>query len=169
MTRLTAAILFVAGTLVAPPVAAEVPAALAPYMTADEFRAAGLHRLTPDELRNFEALFLRGREPAAARAEPPMPAEPPAPLDDPRLFGFGNFGADTARVEARLIGQFNGWRVGTRFPLDNGQVWEATAGEPFRPVRPLDSPSVTIRRMAFGSFLLRVDGSNATVRVRRVE
>lgn len=196
------------------PAYAEVPAPLAPYITADEFRAAGLHRLTPEELERFERWFLHtvGAETAvAAEGAPTHDAEPEAELETeleaaleaeleaerrqlaeerralaeerqrleqaaaepdkehPGLFGFGALATSTPEIEAHLDGTFTGWSPGTRFRLDNGQVWESVGGDGFRPVRPLERPGVTIRRAAFGSFILRVEGYNASVRVRRIE
>ncbi|MCA1799140.1 MAG: hypothetical protein LC632_06670 [Xanthomonadaceae bacterium] len=194
MTRYALMTLLLLVVAAATPAYAEVPVPLAPYISADEFRAAGLHRLTPEELERFEHWFLRavGAEPAiAADAAPDLEAErqqlvaerraleeernrlavqaEKPDVDHPGLFGFGSLAARTPEIEATLDGSFTGWSRGTRFRLDNGQVWETVSAERFRPVRPVERPAVTIRRMAFGSFMLRVEGYNASVRVRRIE
>lgn len=169
MTRYALLTLLLLVIAAAAPVHAEVPAPLAPYITADEFRAAGLHRLTPEELERFEHWFLRtvGADTTATTVDATVDTAPD--IEHPGLFGFGALAARTPEIEATLDGSFTGWSRGTRFRLDNGQVWETVSAERFRPVRPVDRPVVTIRRMAFGSFMLRVEGYNASVRVRRIE
>ncbi len=70
-------------------------------------------------------------------------------------------------ITAYVVGGFSGWEPGTVFRLDNGQAWELQGSARFAyggPNRP-----VTIRRGAFGSFMLSPDGLNRSVRVRRVE
>lgn len=78
-----APILVAIGLLLAGPVIAQdrdVPSALRPYMSAEEFRAAGLHRLSPVELAQFQAWFVRtmrdqGQDPMARRERPPESPE----------------------------------------------------------------------------------------------
>lgn len=71
------------GLLLTGPVIAQdrdVPSALRPYMSAQEFRAAGLHRLSPVELAQFQAWFVRtmreqGQDPMARRERTPESPE----------------------------------------------------------------------------------------------
>lgn len=202
-------VLVLAAWLIASPAAAdEVPASLAPYMTVDEYRAAGLHRLTPaerasferwlldtlgvddgpadataaierpdleaerralaDEQRRLEAELAAARRELEAERRAASTRQEPDP-DDPSQFGFGGFATGVSAIEARLPGRFTGWMPGTRFELDNGQVWESIGSDTFSPVSPIDSPTVTIRRRMLGAFMLRVEGYNASVRVRRIE
>jgi hypothetical protein len=70
-------------------------------------------------------------------------------------------------IRSRLIGEFAGWRGNTEFRLENGQVWRQA--EEGRLVYEADAPLVTIRRGAFNSYRLSVEGVNRTVRVRRIE
>lgn len=153
----------------APAQADAVPPALTPYITADEYRAAGLHRLSPSELEAFERWFLRAVGAFDAERERLEAAVAQPDTENPALFGFGAMAERTPEVSASLDGTFTGWSRGTRIRLENGQVWEVVEGATFRPVRPVERPAVTVRRAAFGSFLLRVDGYNASVRVRRIE
>jgi hypothetical protein len=58
----------------------------------------------------------------------------------------------------------------TRFRLENGQVWRQNeAGYLYRPDKSRSNPEVTIRRSMFGSYLLKIDGFNSSVKVERVE
>ncbi|NIW23919.1 MAG: hypothetical protein GWN29_04770 [Gammaproteobacteria bacterium] len=70
-------------------------------------------------------------------------------------------------IQSRLIGEFTGWRGNTTFTLENGQTWRQAEGG--RLVFRADAPLITIRRGAFGSYRLTVEGVNRAVRVRRVE
>ena len=72
-----------------------------------------------------------------------------------------------ASITANVIGGFAGWNADTVFELDNGQVWQQSTSGRFEYAGP--DRTVTIRRAAFGSFLLSPEGLNRSVRVRRVE
>ena len=166
--------------------ARDVPAALQPYMTQEEYRAAGLHKLNPAELAQFQAWFVRtveGQElspPAAAQA-PARAAESAAPAaeaaDIPRRAGrteserlFGNEQLENVReIVARMEGTFEGWDGPTRFRLDNGQVWETVERIRFTPLAPIPNAKVTIRRGAFNSYRMQVEGYNRWYQVKRIE
>lgn len=51
--------------------------------------------------------------------------------------------------------------------MTNGQVWSQIDGRAPRTIR--EGASVTIRRAAFGSFLLAADAGGAAIRVRRTQ
>jgi len=53
------------------------------------------------------------------------------------------------------------------FRLENGQVWRQADSD--RLAYAADSPLVTIRRGAFGTYRLTVEGLNRSTRVRRIE
>lgn len=122
---------------------------------------------------------LASQPPAAAEvpAEPvELPAAPPppesaAPASDAERFGAENLpakrdsdGAD--EIESRLVGRFKGWKKGTLFELENGQVWRCIDERDVYGER--DNPKVTIRRNFVGSYWLKVEGLNAQARVRRI-
>ena len=70
-------------------------------------------------------------------------------------------------VTGYVVGGFAGWDADTTFALDNGQVWQQSTSGRFLYGGP-DRP-VTIRRAAFGSFMLSPDGLNRTIRVERIK
>ena len=74
-------------------------------------------------------------------------------------------GADD--LTTRLAGSFTGWDGDTVFRLENGQLWQQIDSSYL--YSRSESPRVTIRRAAFGSYLLQVEGIDWTVRVRRLE
>ncbi len=85
------------------------------------------------------------------------------------LFGFENqiFIDGRAQIESRYVGEFRGWSGKTLFRLENGQVWQQA--EESRLVWRSNSPVITIKKAMFGSFRLKVDGVNKTVKVKRVK
>ena len=74
---------------------------------------------------------------------------------------------DADDLETRLAGPFTGWDGDTVFRLENGQLWQQIDSSYL--YSRAESPRVTIRRAAFGSYLLQVEGIGRTVRVRRLE
>lgn len=110
--------------------------------------------------------------PAAPATSPTDAAAVPAaeaPQDAERRFGLEQIEeANADRIDSRITGDFDGWWGGTVFRLENGQVWvQAQSGKSRYKGDP--NPKVTIRRRAFGSYRLQVEGSNKTIRVKRVE
>ena len=93
-----------------------------------------------------------------------------APADDNARFGIEQVErkAESPDVlESRLVGDYEGWFGDTRFELENGQVWRQVQSGRAR-YRGPPNPKVWIRKRAFGSYRLQVEGSNKTVRVERV-
>ena len=101
----------------------------------------------------------------AVQAQPAAQAAASAAAD--------RFGKDARRpdevdqIRSVLPGRFDGWDPGQRFRLANGQVWQATDGS--RGAYNLESPKVLVRRGAFGSYLLEIEGVNQVIRVRRIQ
>lgn len=137
-------------------------------MTAKEFRDAGLDQLSPEQLTALNAWIERNvrlADPAVAAAVAQGQAAPavatPAPAD---MTGFEN--RERNEVVSRIVGPFKGWFGKTEFQLENGQVWQQVEDDRF-PFN-ADSPGVTISPGAFGSWRLKVDGSNRTTLVKRI-
>ena len=128
-------------------------------MSVAQFRAAGLDKLTPEELAALNA-WLQG---TATGASAPVGSAPPS--GDRIGFRESESGGT---VTSRYVGEFTGWSGKTRFRLENGQVWEQSESGNLRGVR-LDNPVMTIKQGLFGSWHISVDGLRATTRVRRVE
>ena len=133
---------------------------------------AGLRRCRliadpPARLACYDALV-----PGAASAPAAPPATPaPAREASPALverFGMEHKGpAQSERIESHIPGRFQGWRANSRIRLANGQVWQVVDNSWFG--GEWDNPKVAIRRGAFGSFYLDIEGENRSPRVRRVE
>jgi hypothetical protein len=69
---------------------------------------------------------------------------------------------------ALIDGEVTGWSRGTRFRLDNGQVWEVREDRSYHMPRPVENPRIEIQRAAMGSYRMQVEGVNPRPRVRRV-
>lgn len=177
MTRLStlAFALILAPALFASSKAAE-PLPLEDRMTHSEFLAAGLHRLSPDELAALNAFLARearetrSEQPPVTASEQSAQARPPETESAPRQDADVGFEQRRTReaFQARIQGDFRGWSGDTRFELENGQVWETNQNRTFHYTGP-DQPVVTIEPGVLGSWYLSVEGYNARVRVRRVE
>ena len=177
MTRLStlAFALILAPALLATSTAAE-PLPLEDRMTHSEFTAAGLHRLSQDELAALNAFLAReaSQRPAQPRSDTAreQPAQDTRPQAQPAPRVESDVGFEQRRkreaFQARIQGDFQGWSGDTRFELENGQVWETNQSRTFHYAGPSE-PVVTIEPGMLGSWYLSVEGYNARVRVRRVE
>lgn len=132
-------------------------------MTPEEFKAAGLDKLSADELARLNAWLNRTVETASTQAAEQAKKQI---KDDTR--GFFNFGS-TEPVTATMVGEFRGFGMGREYTLDNGHVWKQVDGARLAGVR-LDSPEVKITPSLVGnSWYLAVKGYNTRAKVQRVK
>jgi len=129
-------------------------------MSVSQFRGAGLDKLSDAQLKALNTWFdqyLQQQAPACATAQPAAPAAVAPAMAAPA----------PEAISAHITGDFHGWSGGTRFTLDNGQVWEqiddsvVTAGR-------VTNPKVTISRGLFNSYYMSVEGVSDTVQVKRI-
>lgn len=100
------------------------------------------------------------------------PAVAAAPVRTPEQ----NFGMEAvkqreeapASIQSTVAGDFSGWGPGSQIRLANGQVWRIVDGSE-AVLAPGRDTKVTIERNLFGTLFLRVDGSNSSAKVRRVQ
>ena len=180
--------------------AAQSPAAGATLMeqrmTPEEFKAAGLHKLSPEELAALQDWMQRqhgvvAAPAAAAPAAAPLPAGAAAAAGAVALSaadverireeareegrkevketnrGFFDFGSDEP-IKSTLVGEFRGFAKGNTYTLANGQVWEQVEPARLEGVRKTD-PAVTIKPGLLNVWFLRIDGYNTAAKVRRVK
>ena len=153
----SAVLMFVAGMSAA---GAADFSSLEERMSGDEFNAAGLQSLSPEQLAQLNA-WLRANWPSTPAASTPYPANA-----DTR--GLSELSTPRDEIVARIDGEFRGWSSNSVFRLDNGMVWEAS-GQGSLVVPAMSNPEVTIEPAFMGSWMLRVEGYNASIRVKRVE
>ena len=92
------------------PVMAQQFSSLEERMSAADFKAAGLDKLTPQELQNLDN-WLRTHEQTRMVSASGQPVF--YPTNQPR-----------DKFNTHLVGHFNGWAGQTTFTLDNGQIWK---------------------------------------------
>jgi hypothetical protein len=152
-------LILVAALLLAAPAAATEFSTLEERMSAAEFRAAGLDKLTPEELAKLNE-WLRSRGLLSAST---AGAATTAGFRSNTFFGTGQ---SSGPIRSEIRGDFRGWQKGDKIRLENGQVWEVIDGTLGIPSTPL--VKVTIEPGFMGSWLMKVEGYNATARVRRL-
>ncbi|HNR92671.1 MAG TPA: hypothetical protein PKO41_09620, partial [Dokdonella sp.] len=126
-------------------------------MSIEEFRAAGLDRLAPEQLEYLNRwLGSKGVEAAAL----------PIRQRDGKVDYYPD---ESAReiVESRIVGTFSGWSGRTIVTLENGQKWQQSESGSRGDVN-MRNPIVIVKPMSMGSWLMIVKGCNCSVRVKRV-
>ena len=125
-------------------------------MSQADFRASGLDKLSPAELAQLNAWLQ-----AHGGSGPQMVTSTGAPVFYPHA-------SDREAIEAHIDGLFTGWRGKTVFKLDNGQEWQQAESGTFDAGK-LNSPTVRLKPMLLGSWLMYVDNCGCNVRVQRVK
>jgi len=140
--------------LLALPAFAQQFSSLEERMTSADFKAAGLDKLSPDELKNLDTWLQTHQQVKMVGSN----GKPVFYADD----------SDREKFETHLVGAFSGWSGSSQFTLSNGQVWkQAESGAASCPA--ITNPTVTIKPMLLGSWLMYVQGCNDSVRVERVK
>jgi hypothetical protein len=136
-------------------------------MSGAEYRAAGLDKLSDEELAVLNRWIRDNLSGSPQQASGVAPAGiAPTASADRRGFPQDGGGED---IVSRIVGEFSGWSgSGQRITLENGMVWETTDPSSRLAVR-LQDPGVRIRSGVAGAWFLRVDGYNTQVRVRRIQ
>lgn len=139
-------------------------------MSAEEFKAAGLDKLSAAELARLNTWLDRRVEQqtsAAVAAATEQAREEGRQQVVAENRGFFHFGSEEPIV-ATIEGEFDGFGRGKRYRLDNGQVWEQTDTARLAGVR-RTNPGVRIRPGLMGVWWMRIDGYNTQAKVQRVE
>jgi hypothetical protein len=130
-------------------------------MSAREFKDAGLDKLSAEELAALNA-WIKNKRPATGQVYDRN-------ADNKVRVGFEDSESRDV-VVSNIIGEFNGWKGGTTFKLENGQIWQQSEGGELAGVKTMTNPKVTIRPALIGnSWKLQVEGYNSTIRVKRVQ
>ncbi|MGY1410065.1 hypothetical protein ACW5EG_10900 [Luteimonas sp. A611] len=139
-------------------------------MSSTEFKAAGLDKLSAEELARLNAWLDRRVEQqtsAAVAAAVEQAREEGRKEVVTENRGFFHFGSQEP-IEASIAGEFAGFGSGRRYTLDNGQVWEQTDSTTLSGVRKTN-PKVRIKPGVMGVWWLRIDGYNTQAKVQRIE
>ena len=158
------------GCTAAPASAPPSQSALRQILSPEEFTAAGLDKLTPEELDRLAAALIQHNQLPAAGKQAGRPAEAPATAAD--------FGAEQVirqhppgtgnELRAHIDGSVQDITGRTLFLLDNGQIWQQRIPDQFHLVRKLVNPEVVITRGLVG-YKMTITGANIVLFVKRIQ
>jgi hypothetical protein len=154
--------LLAAVALIAPPVSAQQKP-IEREMTPQEFKDAGLDKLSPEELARLNAWL--GRKIDTVATEAAAQAKDKVETQNRGFFHFGS----SDPIVARMTGEFRGFGQGRTYTLDNGQVWRQIDGVVLVGAK-IDRPEVRITPSVSGNaWYLAVKGYNTRAKVERVK
>jgi len=150
--------LFVSAALIVPALAlaADQYVPLQQRMSPAEFKAAGLDKLSTDELKNLDD-WLSGHGKVATKV-----------IDQSGKPVFYPTSEKAGPVQGRIQGEFTGFSGHGEFTLDNGQVWKQADSSRLACMAS-SNPKVTVRRSLMGNWMMAVDGCNDTTSVVRIK
>jgi len=124
-------------------------------MSSTEFKAAGLDKLSPQELQNLDE-WLRTH----AKVTTKMVDSSGEPV-------FYANKSERQKIYTRIKGHFDGWSGSNEYTLANGQAWKQIGSDTVSCMT-ADNPSVKVKPSAMGNWLMYVSGCNDSVHVERV-
>ena len=136
-------------------------------MTGQEFEAAGLEKLSPQELDALNG-WIR-RHSLANLATPTSGAAvsgSDASVADQR--GFKGSEQERTPITSRIMGPFRGWDGQTVFKLENGMIWAQADKDKFY-IDEVQNAVVVIEPRMFGRWELSIEGHDAECRVVRIQ
>lgn len=158
-----ALLVFALGAL---PAHAQQATAIEQQMTPEEFKAAGLDKLSPDELARLNAWLNRKIDTETTQAATKAAADTQHKIEQQDR-GFFHFNSDEPIV-AHIAGNFRGFAHGRHYTLDNGQEWEQVDDAALPGIR-LDNPEVRIKPAMVGNtWYMAVGKYNTRAQVKRV-
>jgi hypothetical protein len=137
-------------------------------MTPEEFKAAGLDKLSPDELAHLNTWLGRTITQQTEKAAEKAAAQATEKVKDENR-GFFHFNEDKP-VDAHFAGEFRGFGgKGATYTLDNGQVWQQVDDAELPGVR-LTNPAVDIKPAMVGNtWYMKVGKYNTRAQVKRIK
>ena len=136
---------------------AETFSSLEERMSQSEFHAAGLDKLSPDELKALNA-WLQAHSGTQVTYVTPGGRPVFYPQESSR-----------EPVDAHIVGEFTGWYGQTVYTLDNGQKWQQAESGSYQGGK-FENPRVTIKPTLMGSWLMYVDPCRSqSLRVTRIK
>ncbi len=124
-------------------------------MSGKQFKAAGLDKLTPQELASLDQwVQSHGKSNTHVVDASGKP-----------VFYAGQKKRPT--IQTHLVGHFDGWHGNNEMTLDNGQVWRQV-GSDAPSCATADHPKVKVKPSLMGNWLMYVSGCNDSAHVRRI-
>jgi hypothetical protein len=121
----------------------EISGSIQQMMTPEEFKAAGLNKLSPDELQKLDAWLQGYRQVAEQKAEKKATARAQRTKMD--------------LIVSRVDGTFNGLTGRTIIRLEDGTVWKQANSDDRYRARVTDRPAAAVVHGVFG-YKMRVEG-----------
>ena len=168
--RLSFALMLLACTPLAWSQQAPLTANVEQQMSAQEFKAAGLDKLSAQELAALNAWL---QQKVAVETTKAVESAVETAKEEGRnevkekSRGFFSFGSDEP-INSTLVGEFKGFAMGKQYTLANGQVWEQIEPASLAGVRKTD-PEVSIKPGMFNNWFMRIKGYNTGAKVRRIK
>jgi hypothetical protein len=160
-------IMLAAGLAFALPLAlAQQFSSLEERMSSSDFKAAGLDKLSPEELSRLNAFIKNEVQARTTQAREAGARE--QDRNEAARIGLKDYHGERNEIVSRIPGTFKGWSGGTIFTLENGQVWRQTDGSQFVGIH-LESPTVHITPGLVGGWNLQVEGYGSYAKVERVQ
>ena len=132
-------------------------------MSPEQFKSAGLDKLSPQELANLNAWLNQTLETETAKASTNAKKK-----FEEENRGFFHFNSDEPIV-AHIVGEFRGFSGGKTYTLDNGQVWRQIDEASLVGVRKTN-PAVRLTPSIIGNaWYLGLDGYGTRAKVQRVK
>ena len=148
------------------PVWAEQARPVEELMSAEDFAASGLDKLTPAERAHLSEWIAHYRD-GAVKGPPPAPKPPSRMTPDEKVaYEEERERAREMEIVARVLPTFKGWSGRTVFHLDNGQVWQQRQSGSMR--YDGDDSTVVISQNVMGKFVLKHSASGRAVGVKRI-
>jgi hypothetical protein len=126
-------------------------------MSAEDFKAAGLDKLSPQELQNLDAWL--GAH-AKVKVTTRVVSESGKPV-------FYSSDQKRTQINTRITGHFDGWSKEHEFTMANGQVWVTTDPEP-KTCQATENPPVQIKPFLFGMWMMYVPSCYDNAHVKRI-
>jgi hypothetical protein len=134
-------------------------------MNGKEFSAAGLEKLTPDELAALNQ-WIRSRSLATLDAGQPGTLGEGEDLRGLELQKMKDM--PRTAIKSRVVGTFTGWDGQTTFRLENGMIWQQVDKDKFY-IKAVKDPLVTIEPGMLKTWRLSVEGYSSDCRVKRIQ
>ena len=148
--------------------AAEGFSSLEEQMSGKDYSAAGLDKLSPQELESLNN-WIRGRSLATLDAPKAGAATVAASSsEDKRGLKEDKDDEDRTTITSNLVGKFKGWDGQTTFKLANGMIWSQKDKDKFY-TKEIENPVVIIEPGMFGTWRLHIEGFNSECRVERIQ
>ena len=166
MNKIFMVLLFLSVTLSA--VAAGGFSSLEEQMTGTEFSAAGLDKLSQQELEMLND-WLRNHS-VATLDTPKVSAVAVDSAEDQEELKSEDEDEDEERktITSKLVGTFDGWDGQTVFKLENGMIWAQSSKAKFY-TKEIKDPVAIIEPGMFGVWRLHIEGIDKDCRVKRIQ